>query len=180
MNIEVIPIAPADSRVPGMILKQTCYHEQVRQFERKLIRRALHGTHGNMSQAANILGIHRNTIIARCNSLGIDPSAFIQSALSIARRRWKDKLRGKGLCLDCGSQPSGGEGGTPSRCPVCAEAARERSRKRHRLKIAARPPKPEPVIVPRPIEQVFKPKQVQRVDRMLMLASVQKVSNLSL
>ena len=158
------------------------YHDQVREFEQRLIRRALRGSKGNMSQAARSLDIHRNTMIARCNALGIDPSAFVQSAKGEAMDRWRAKLKAKGLCLDCGANPSGGEGGTWRLCPECSKKHRDRAREQHLRGRVDRPRKrmPKPII-PRPLDQVFKPvppkpasveqkPYVSRIDRMMILS----------
>ena len=159
------------------------YRHEVRQFEIRLLRRALRQTRGNMSQAARLLEMHRNTMISRCNSLGVDPSAFIPTAMGEAMKRWRKKRMEQGLCRDCGSQPFGGEGGTSILCPICAQKHRERAREQHRREMASRPPKPEPPpIIPRPLDQVFRklpPKPVpveqkplvSRTDRMLALAA---------
>jgi len=146
-----------------------------------LIRRALRNAKGNMSEAARNLNIHRNTMISRCNSLGVDPSAFIPSAMGEAMKRWREKVREKGLCLDCGKRSFGGYGGTPNRCPICAEKNRQRARKQHQREMSSRVIREAAPIIPRPLDQVFKklpPKPqpveqkeyVSRIDRMMVLA----------
>ena len=55
-------------------------HELVwEQVERPLINAVLEHTGGNQSRAAEILGIHRNTLRAKVRALGIDPGRWTRS-----------------------------------------------------------------------------------------------------
>ena len=54
-----------DHRVPRL------YHRVLEQVEIVLIEQALKRSGGNLTQAADILGIHRNTLRNRMNTLGI-------------------------------------------------------------------------------------------------------------
>lgn len=142
--------------------------DEVREFERKLIIKALRKTRGNMSQAGKILETHRNTIISRCNSLGIDPSAFLPTPKSAYNAKYRAQRKAAGLCATCGKFPAGANGGTISQCGKCAEANRARQRLGRSRRIG-RPPKP---IVPRPLDQVFRKKSVSSVDEKLRLAAM--------
>jgi Fis family transcriptional regulator len=56
---------------------KTALHDLVwERVERPLIRAVLEWAEGNQTRAAEILGIHRNTLRAKIRSLGIDPSRF--------------------------------------------------------------------------------------------------------
>jgi len=43
----------------------------VREFERQVIRRTLRTTRGNQSRAADLLGIHRNTLLVKMVELDL-------------------------------------------------------------------------------------------------------------
>ena len=51
-----------ESLVAEMIEKRILLDEAVGAFEKKFIQTALAQTHGNQSRAAEVLGIHRNTL----------------------------------------------------------------------------------------------------------------------
>lgn len=48
-------------------------HEEVRQFEMRLIRQALEETHGNQTGAASLLGLKLTTLHEKIKRYGIDP-----------------------------------------------------------------------------------------------------------
>jgi transcriptional regulator with GAF, ATPase, and Fis domain len=48
-------------------------HEEVRQFEMRLIRQALEETNGNQTSAANLLGLKLTTLHEKIKRYGIDP-----------------------------------------------------------------------------------------------------------
>ena len=48
--------------IEEMVDKGILYDEAQREFERRFIARALLRSNGNLSRAAEILGIHRNTL----------------------------------------------------------------------------------------------------------------------
>ena len=56
-----------------------------------------------------------------------------------AQRRWRKKMRAGGLCGECFEKPAGGEGGTLTRCPECAEKHRLRNRAGYVPKKPGRP-----------------------------------------
>ena len=58
-------------RTDGRPLEQLPLKQAVHEFERQVIHRTLRGTHGNQSRAADILGIHRNTLLLKMSELGI-------------------------------------------------------------------------------------------------------------
>jgi DNA-binding NtrC family response regulator len=45
-----------------MVEKGILFVDAQREFEKRFIARVLHNCHGNLSQAALVLGIHRNTL----------------------------------------------------------------------------------------------------------------------
>jgi DNA-binding NtrC family response regulator len=49
---------------------------RVAEFQRRIIRAALRRSKGNQRVAAEELGIHRNTLAAYCDKLGVDSSVF--------------------------------------------------------------------------------------------------------
>ena len=51
-------------------------HEEVRQFEMRLIRQALEVTNGNQTSAANLLGVKLTTLHEKIKRYGIDPHAI--------------------------------------------------------------------------------------------------------
>ena len=51
-------------------------HEEVRQFEIRLIRQALEETNGNQTSAANLLGLKLTTLHEKIKRYGIDPHAI--------------------------------------------------------------------------------------------------------
>ncbi len=63
---DVAPFSAVDKLVKGETLKAA-----VLKFERKYIRDVLAMTHGNRKAAAEILGIHRNTLLSKMNELGL-------------------------------------------------------------------------------------------------------------
>ena len=64
---QMLLAASAEAGRPGVhFLKQG-----VREFEHQMILRALRQTHGNQSRAAELLGIHRNTLITKMIELNI-------------------------------------------------------------------------------------------------------------
>ena len=56
-----------ESLVAEMIDKRISLDEAVREFERKFIQNALAKTGGNQTKAAEVLGLHRNTL---CRKIG--------------------------------------------------------------------------------------------------------------
>ena len=136
-------------------MSQVNYAARVRDFERRLLKQALRKSHGNMSEAGRALGLHRNTMADRCRALDVNPTLFIPKGKIDYNAKYRAKRRVAGMCLSCGNNPSGGEGGTLTQCQECAEANRKRMRKGG---MPGRKKNLE-VIVPRPIDQVFRDKQ---------------------
>ena len=60
------PCAEENEPGPALPLK-----EATQQFERQFIKKVLHKANGNQTKAAQMLGIHRNTLILKINNLGI-------------------------------------------------------------------------------------------------------------
>ena len=52
-------------------IKDTTLKEAVGAFERKYIRELLESVDGNRKKAAELLGIHRNTLLTKMNELGL-------------------------------------------------------------------------------------------------------------
>jgi len=48
--------------IDEMVSRGIRFDEAQREFEKRFISRALHSTDGNLSKAAELLGIHRNTL----------------------------------------------------------------------------------------------------------------------
>ena len=48
--------------IEEMVAKGIRYSDASREFERRFISRVLAGADGNLSKAADVLGIHRNTL----------------------------------------------------------------------------------------------------------------------
>ena len=51
-----------DRLIDEMVQKGITFSEGSREFERRFISRVLAGAQGNLSKAADVLGIHRNTL----------------------------------------------------------------------------------------------------------------------
>jgi DNA-binding NtrC family response regulator len=58
-------------RSEGRLLERLPLKQAVLEFERQVIRRTLRVTRGNQSRAADLLGIHRNTLLVKMNELGL-------------------------------------------------------------------------------------------------------------
>jgi DNA-binding NtrC family response regulator len=58
-------------RSEGRPLERLPLKQAVREFERQVIRRTLRTTQGNQSRAADLLGIHRNTLLVKMSELGL-------------------------------------------------------------------------------------------------------------
>ena len=48
--------------VDEMVTRGVCYEDAQREFEKKFISHVLHKSDGNLCQAADVLGMHRNTL----------------------------------------------------------------------------------------------------------------------
>jgi Fis family transcriptional regulator, factor for inversion stimulation protein len=48
--------------VDEMVARGVCFEDARREFEKKFISHVLNQSDGNLCQAANLLGIHRNTL----------------------------------------------------------------------------------------------------------------------
>ena len=57
--------------VHEMLDKGILYHEARREFEKMFIARALQRSKGNMGDAADLLGLHRNTIARKMSEYRI-------------------------------------------------------------------------------------------------------------
>ena len=63
---DVAPFSAVERPIKGETLRTA-----VLKFEKKYIRDVLAVTHGNRKAAAEILGIHRNTLLGKMNELGL-------------------------------------------------------------------------------------------------------------
>lgn len=152
------------------------FHQRVSEFQRKMIRGALRRNHGNQVHAARELGLHRNTLARHCELLGIDVSAFRPSkervhAMNRARRK---KAMEKGLCANCQKNPAGGNGGTVTCCPPCAERKRDNAQKRSKRLGLYRVSSKQPLPPPEPHErlsQQYAGHQRKAVELMLELSA---------
>ena len=58
--------------VSQMVERGILFDEAVGEFEKKFIKRVLERAHGNQSRAAQILGIHRNTLSRKMDTYKLD------------------------------------------------------------------------------------------------------------
>ena len=61
-----------DTLVGQMVDRGIHFDEAVNEFEKKFIKRVLDRSHGNQSQAARLLGIHRNTLSRKIELYKLD------------------------------------------------------------------------------------------------------------
>ena len=64
-----------DKLVTEMLDKSILYDDARREFEKMFISRALQRTKGNLGDAADILGLHRNTIARKVSEYRIKRTA---------------------------------------------------------------------------------------------------------
>jgi DNA-binding NtrC family response regulator len=64
-----------DKLVTEMLDKGVLYDDARREFEKMFIARALQRTRGNLGDAADLLGVHRNTIARKVSEYRIKRSA---------------------------------------------------------------------------------------------------------
>jgi len=64
-----------DKLVTEMLDKGVLYDDARREFEKMFIARALQRTKGNLGEAADLLGVHRNTISRKISEYRIRRSA---------------------------------------------------------------------------------------------------------
>ncbi len=79
-----------ESLVAEMIEKGVVFEDAVGEFEKRYIKLVLAKVHGNQSKAAEMLGIHRNTLGRKLGQLGLDEKHF---------HRRKPALRSHGITL---------------------------------------------------------------------------------
>lgn len=58
--------------VSQMVERGILFDEAVGEFEKRFIKRVLDRAHGNQSQAAHVLGIHRNTLSRKITEYKLD------------------------------------------------------------------------------------------------------------
>lgn len=58
--------------VAQMVEKGILFDEAVQEFEKRFIKRVLDRTEGNQSKAAQVLGIHRNTLSRKIGEYKLD------------------------------------------------------------------------------------------------------------
>jgi DNA-binding protein Fis len=61
-----------EALVGQMVDRGILFEEAVSEFEKRFIRRVLDRSNGNQSRAAQVLGIHRNTLSRKIGSYKID------------------------------------------------------------------------------------------------------------
>jgi Fis family transcriptional regulator len=61
-----------DGLVSQMVERGILFDEGVGEFEKRFIKRALDRTNGNQSRAAQLLGIHRNTLSRKIGQYKLD------------------------------------------------------------------------------------------------------------
>ena len=61
-----------EALIVQIIDNEICYTDAVGEFEKRFIKKILEKNNGNQSKAAQALGIHRNTLSRRIESLGLD------------------------------------------------------------------------------------------------------------
>jgi transcriptional regulator with PAS, ATPase and Fis domain len=61
-----------EALVTQMIEHDIGFEDAVAEFERRFIKRVLEKSNGNRSRAAKALGIHRNTLSRKIDSLALD------------------------------------------------------------------------------------------------------------
>ncbi len=58
--------------VNQMVERGILFDEAIGEFEKRFIKRVLDRTHGNQSRAAEVLGIHRNTLSRKIGEYKLD------------------------------------------------------------------------------------------------------------
>ena len=58
--------------VNQMVERGILFDEAIGEFEKRFIKRVLDRTHGNQSRAAEVLGIHRNTLSRKIDEYKLD------------------------------------------------------------------------------------------------------------
>ncbi len=85
ITVKELPAELLDRQAPGSLGLETMHGWTLKEaraaFERRYILQVLEQTEGNQSRAAQILGIHRNSLMAKLEELGIR-----EDALALARR----------------------------------------------------------------------------------------------
>jgi DNA-binding NtrC family response regulator len=61
-----------DALITQMVEDDIGYDDAVSEFEKRFIRKVLDKAQGNQSKAAKTLGIHRNTLSRKIETLGLD------------------------------------------------------------------------------------------------------------
>jgi DNA-binding protein Fis len=62
-----------------MVDRGIMFDEAVEEFEKKFIKRVLDRTNGNQSRAAEVLGIHRNTLSRKIGEYKLDSNGHRRS-----------------------------------------------------------------------------------------------------
>jgi DNA-binding NtrC family response regulator len=65
--------------VTQMVDRGIMFDEAVEEFEKKFIKRVLDRTNGNQSRAAEVLGIHRNTLSRKIGEYKLDSNGHRRS-----------------------------------------------------------------------------------------------------
>jgi DNA-binding protein Fis len=63
-----------DGLVTQMVERGILFDEAVEEFEKRFIKRVLDRSNGNQSRAAEVLGIHRNTLSRKIDEYKIGPN----------------------------------------------------------------------------------------------------------
>ena len=63
-----------------MVERGILFDEAIGEFEKRFIKRVLDRTHGNQSRAAEVLGIHRNTLSRKIDAYKLDSNGHHRPA----------------------------------------------------------------------------------------------------
>ena len=61
-----------ESLINQLVEHGISYEDAICEFEKRFIRRALEKSNGNRCKAADLMGIHRNTLSRKIEDLGLD------------------------------------------------------------------------------------------------------------
>lgn len=62
--------------IDEMVEKGIFWNEAQQEFEKLFLIRALRQNHGNLSRAAETMGVHRNTLTKKAREYGLDKKSF--------------------------------------------------------------------------------------------------------
>lgn len=76
-----------DALINQLVDRGILYDEALAEFEKRFIRKVLDTYRGNQSRAAEVLGIHRNTLSRKLDLYRLDRNDFRRRSPREARRR---------------------------------------------------------------------------------------------